>query len=115
MRLALGLASVLLLAACEKCDSCKDGTCKDAKPTSPAAAGAKAAGPEQAEPPHVKPDVAVAYRGTGARIELSVWEMHCAGCSADIEKAFGAVPGVKSVTADYASSKVTVEVADAAK
>jgi len=35
--------------------------------------------------------------------------MHCAGCALKIEKAVGAIPGVKSVVVNYAAEKVTVE------
>ena len=119
--LPLALAA-LLFTACEKCDSCKGGACPEKeKPAAPAPAAtpaaAKAGAPvvEEEAPKHVKPEVAVAYRGTGMDIELSVWELHCGGCAAQVEEAFAAVPGVLTVSADYESSLVKVTVADAAK
>lgn len=115
MRLALPASLLaLLLASCEKCDSCKDGTCAQG-PKTPAAASAPAAPAEAAEAEPTPPVVKVAWRGTGTTLELSVWQMHCAGCEMDVEEALKGLAGVRQVKADHATSTVTVEMTDAAR
>lgn len=121
MRLALLAAlllapQALLLAACGECDSCKQ---KDAPGTTAAAAPGPAAAVAAVDaleaPPAKPPEVQVAWRGTGDVIELSVWEMHCGGCELKVEESLGALPGVKAVQADHATSVVKVTLADAAQ
>jgi Cu+-exporting ATPase len=118
--LALLAPLALALAACDcNCDSKKE----PAVPTTPvSAASAKPAAPavapdvETAEPPaRTAPVVTQAWRGSGATLELSVWEMHCMGCASKVEKAFAKVPGVQSAEADYESSVVKVTLTDAAQ
>jgi copper chaperone CopZ len=59
------------------------------------------------------PPVTTAWRGQGEVVELSVWEMYCAGCEKQVEDAVGALEGVASVEADAPSSVVTVRLRDA--
>jgi copper chaperone CopZ len=88
------LPSLLLLAlvAFPGCRDCTDCTTKEEGP----------------------PPVTAAWRGGGATIELSVWEMTCPGCSDQIETAIQAIDGVASVKADHKSAKVVVTLKDAA-
>jgi copper chaperone CopZ len=117
MRLMLIAPLAVLFAACDcNCDKEK----QPAKPTSAAAAPAKVEPApewkidEGAEAkPRTPPVVKVAWRGEGANLELSVWEMHCGGCAAKVQEAFAAVPGVKSVEADNETSLVKVTLVDA--
>ena len=100
----------LLLAACGECESCKG------KPTAPPAGTTKTADPADGAPAErTPPTVTVAFRGTGTTLELSVWEMHCAGCEKTVEDTLKALPGVADVTADHKESKVTVTLKDAAQ
>lgn len=111
----------LLFAACDSkcgCDKAKE----PAQPT-PVASAAKPDAPAQPTLPapvaeegaRKPPVVSKAWRGSGATLELSVWEMHCMGCAGQIQDAFAGLPGVKSAEADYESSVVKVTLADAAQ
>lgn len=126
MRASLFAALALGLSSCGECDSCKK---KDAPPPAgqasagaPAAPGAAAAtAPSTAavdalvEPERKPPQVQVAWRGEGTRLELSVWEMHCEGCELRVEEALKALPGVAAVKASHKDSSVTVTLSDAAQ
>lgn len=120
------LLLALSLAGCGDCDCCKK---KEPAPTasaaaagapqaptaatSPASGGGAAAVEAEPEAARTPPEVKVAWRGEGARLELSVWEMHCQGCAMRVEEALKALPGVSAVEASWSDSKVSVTLADA--
>jgi copper chaperone CopZ len=66
----------------------------------------------RSEEPRTPPEVTQAWRGSGAEIELSVWEMHCAGCQSAVKESLAAIEGVTSVEADWKTSVVRVRIAD---
>ena len=60
-------------------------------------------------PPPISPDV---WRGTDAKVEVEVSDLHCESCQARAEKTLAGIEGVQSVTADHASDVIHITLED---
>jgi len=54
------------------------------------------------------------WRGEGAAIEVTVFELHCPGCEKAVEDEIATVEGVEEVVADHLTGRVCVRLADPA-
>ncbi len=55
-----------------------------------------------------EPPVVPAWRGEGNLVEVTVHEIHCAGCEQAVEDAIALAAGVDAVTADHVTKLVLV-------